>query len=250
VGEQYSDSAIVGNRLESGSYADQNVRSPKKNTTCSRARGLLHRLFAAIGGKRADSCCRVARLQANDSAGAAKILEQVTHHDPDNRRAWRNLGLAYQNLKDLDRALDAYHHALDVDPAVPTPLFNVGVVYALKQDKDRAPVWLAKAKATHKLDMTQIEVTPELASLKSDARFSALLPTRQDFDNPFVEPVKIIREWDGESGNDQFGWIARNIGDVDGDGVPDVVISAPTSSVGGDKAGRIYVYSTKSGKYG
>jgi tetratricopeptide (TPR) repeat protein len=190
----------------------------------------------------------VARLQANDNAGAAKILERVTHRDPHNGRAWRNLGLAYQNLKELDRALDAYHHALDVDPAVPTPLFNLAVVYALKQDEDQALAWLVKAKATHKLDMTQIEVTPELAPLKSDPRFLELLPKRQDFDNPFVEPVKIIREWDGESANDQFGWIARNVGDVDGDGVPDVVTSAPTSSVGGDKAGRIYVYSTKSGK--
>jgi hypothetical protein len=54
-------------------------------------------------------------------------------------------------------------------------------------------------------------------------RFAPLLPSRADFDAPFVEPVKIIREWDGEKGNDQFGWIARNIGDVDGDGVPDVV---------------------------
>ncbi|HTI37195.1 MAG TPA: FG-GAP-like repeat-containing protein, partial [Vicinamibacterales bacterium] len=54
--------------------------------------------------------------------------------------------------------------------------------------------------------------------------------------------------WDGESTNDQFGWIARNIGDVDGDGVPDVVTSAPTSNAGGQAAGRIYVYSTKTGR--
>jgi hypothetical protein len=190
----------------------------------------------------------MARLQANDSAGAAKILEQVTKREPENGRAWRSLGLAYQNLKDPDHSIAAYQHALEVDPAVPTPLFNLGVVYAMKGDKDEAFAWLTKAKATRKIDMTQLEVTPELASLKSDARFTALLPVRADFDNPFVEPVKIIREWDGESANDQFGWIARNIGDVDGDGVPDVVTSAPTSAVGGKDAGRIYVYSTKTGK--
>jgi hypothetical protein len=75
-----------------------------------------------------------------------------------------------------------------------------------------------------------------------------LLPERKDFDNPFVERVKIIREWDGESSGDQFGWIARNIGDVDGDGVPDVVTSAPTLTGSGAKAGRVYVYSTKANK--
>ena len=189
----------------------------------------------------------VARLQANDSDGAAKILEQVTAHEPSNGRAWRNLALAYQNLKDWDRAISADQHALDVDASVPTPLFNLAVLYAQKGDKDQAFTWLAKAKRTRKIDMTQIEVTPELAALKGDSRFRTLLPSRADFETPFVEPVKVIREWDGEKANDQFGWIARNIGDVDGDGVPDVVTSAPTSSRAGEKAGRIYVYSTKSG---
>src|SRR4051812_49646502 len=69
-------------------------------------------------------------------------------------------------------------------------------------------------------------------------------PTAEQLAHPFVEPVKILREWDGEAANDQFGWIARSAGDVDGDGVEDVVTSAPTAAA---KAGRIYVYSTKTG---
>ncbi|MBS0419855.1 MAG: FG-GAP repeat protein [Proteobacteria bacterium] len=60
----------------------------------------------------------------------------------------------------------------------------------------------------------------------------------------FVEPVCVIREWRGEAPEDQFGWIARNIGDVDGDGIADVVASAPTHGSNGSNAGRIYVYST------
>jgi len=188
------------------------------------------------------------RLQANDFAGAAKILEQVTQREPANGRAWRNLALARQNLKEWDGAIAAYQHALEVEPGVPTPIFSIGIVYALKGDREQALVWLGKAKSSHKIDMTQLEVAPNIAALKADPRFKALLPTRKDFDDPFVEPVKIIREWDGESANDQFGWIARDIGDVDGDGVPDVVTSAPTNNGGGENAGRIYVYSTKSGK--
>lgn len=73
-------------------------------------------------------------------------------------------------------------------------------------------------------------------------------PKPEDFQHPFVEKVKIVREWDGEAAGDQFGWIARNIGDVDGDRIPDFVTSAPTSNAGGEKAGRVYVYSTRSGK--
>jgi len=190
----------------------------------------------------------VARLQANDAAGAAKILEEVTQNEPRNGRAWRNLGLAQQMLKNTDRAIEAYQHALEVEPGVPTPMLPLAALYALKHDNEQAFSWLSKAKATKKLDMTEIEAMPALVPLKSDARYAALLPSRKDFDDPFVEPVTIIREWDGEAAEDQFGWIARNIGDVDGDGVPDFVTSAPTNKAGGEDAGRIYVYSTKSGK--
>jgi hypothetical protein len=189
----------------------------------------------------------IARMQANDPAGAAQILEEVTKREPANGRAWRNLGLAYQTLKDLDKAAAAYQRALDVDAAIPTPLYNLGIVYALKQDRDRAFEWLQRAKASKKIDMTQASVAPELAALKDDARFAALLPSRADFEHPFVEDVRIIREWDGEAAQDQFGWIARNLGDVDGDGVADVVTSAPTAGAA-HTAGRVYVYSTRTGK--
>ena len=101
---------------------------------------------------------------------------------------------------------------------------------------------------SRRLDMSQIEADEDLEGLRTDARFGALLPTPEDFKQPFVETVHIVREWDGEAMNDQFGWIARNLGDVDGDGVPDLVASAPTKAIGGKSAGRVYVYSTRSGK--
>jgi hypothetical protein len=189
----------------------------------------------------------MARLQAQDPAGAAVILEAVTARDEGNVQAWRVLGVAYQRANDLDRALAANRKAHDLAPDWPPTMYNIAVVYALKADRDAAFEWLAKAKATRKLDMTQVETDANLASLKSDSRFRALLPRAEDFADPFVEPVHVVREWDGEARGDQFGWIARGIGDVDRDGVPDIVTSAPTKDVGGADAGRVYVYSTKAG---
>ena len=188
-----------------------------------------------------------ARLQAQDPAGAARILEAVTAREPANVRAWRLLGVAYQNGKELDKALSAYRKALAIQPDAPQILYNVGTAYALRQDADAAFEWLVKARATRKLDMTQIENDADLAWLKPDPRFHALLPTPNDFAEPFVEPVTVIREWDGEAANDQFGWIARSAGDLDRDGFADIVTSAPTKEIGGAAAGRIYVYSTKTG---
>lgn len=48
----------------------------------------------------------------------------------------------------------------------------------------------------------------------------------------------------GEAAGDQFGWVSDPVGDVDGDGVPDFLLTAPNS---GADLGRIYVYSGASG---
>lgn len=190
----------------------------------------------------------LALLQSNDFSGAAKMLVSITQRDPKNGRAFRNLGLAYDRLHDPERAVGAYRRAIEVQPEMVAPTYNIAIDYALLKNPDLMFDWLRKAKATTKIDMSQAAEAPELTPYKSDPRFAAILPKPSDFENPFVEPVKIIREWRGEAANDQFGWIARPIGDVDGDGVPDFVTSAPTSNAGGKSAGRIYVYSTKSGK--
>ena len=191
-----------------------------------------------------------AKIQAQDFAAAVKILEGVTASEPANTRAWRMLGTALQQNKQLDRALEAYNKFLALQPVAPVIFYNIGTVYALKGDASRAFEWLGKARGTGKMDMTQMQVDADLAPLKNDPRFAALLPKPADFANPFVEPnVTIIREWDGEGLGDQFGWIARDAGDVDKDGVHDVVTSAPTRVIGGGApAGRVYLYSTKTGK--
>jgi hypothetical protein len=190
----------------------------------------------------------MARLRAGDPEGARRILEEVVAKDPKDGRAWRTLAVACHQRKEVDREIEALRHSLEVDPSSPAPLFGLGVAHAARGEMDQALEWLGKAKATHRIDMTQMEAAPELAPIRSDPRFAVLRPTPADFANPFVEPAKVLREWDGEAANDQFGWIARNIGDVDGDGVSDVVTSAPTRNLGGASAGRIYVYSTKTGK--
>ncbi|HEX6975676.1 MAG TPA: FG-GAP-like repeat-containing protein [Vicinamibacterales bacterium] len=188
------------------------------------------------------------KMQSRDFAGAVTLLERVTAAEPSNVRAWRMFGVALQQNNELDRAIDAYKKALALQPDMPVVLFNIGTAYARKKDADRAFEYLAKARATKKFDMTQMQVDADLAPFTGDPRFAELLPKAADFTNPFVEDARIIREWDGEALGDQFGWIARDAGDIDKDGVHDVVTSAPTKVIGGGApAGRIYVYSTKTG---
>ena len=166
---------------------------------------------------------------------------------PRDANAWQLLGTAYQRTRDAGRALTAYQKALAITPDAAQLLYSIGVAHALNGSADTAIEWLAKARASKRVDMSQMDVDTDLASLRSDPRVARLRPMDTDFADPFVEPVKILREWRGEAANDQFGWIARNIGDVDGDRLPDVVASAPTKAIGGAGSGRIYVYSSGTG---
>jgi tetratricopeptide (TPR) repeat protein len=190
----------------------------------------------------------VQALQSGEWAKAAAMLEPVTKNNPGDAAAWRALATAYQNLKDYDGAIAAFRRALNIEPDSPKVFYSLGDCYAAKSDREAALAWFERARASRRYDMTQLTVDPAVAGLRGDARLRALLPLPADFAQPFVEPVKIIREWRGEAANDQFGWIARSIGDVDGDGIGDFVTSAPTHGAGGSNAGRIYVYSTRSGK--
>lgn len=98
------------------------------------------------------------------------------------------------------------------------------------------------------MNVTQISGDSDAVSLRADPRYRQLFPTAEEYSRPFVEPVTILGEWSGEAAGDQFGWIARNVGDVDGDKVADFVTSAPTNGAGGANAGKVYVYSTRARK--
>lgn len=51
----------------------------------------------------------------------------------------------------------------------------------------------------------------------------------------------------GEAAGDYFGWVSADLGDIDGDGARDFVVGAPFNAAGGRSAGRLYVYSGKTG---
>jgi hypothetical protein len=233
------------------------MRARERSIVCRIAKCSL--AFAVLGSMRNAAAQGAATTAASsiqaamghyysgDVAGAAKILEGVTAAMPRNANAWRLLALCYRQTGDLSRATSAYEKELALEPNSPAVLFNLAGVYALAGRKDTAFALLTKAKASRNVDMTQLDVDSAYASLRTDLRYKPLLPVASDFANPFVENVKVIRELDGDSTGDQFGWIARSIGDVDRDGVTDFVTSAPTKSIGGANAGRVYAYSTRSG---
>lgn len=186
-------------------------------------------------------------LQTGDFAGAETTLRAVLADEPENGRAWSLLGFSLRSQQRGDEAIEAYETAIDLPGSGPGALFNLGVMLVQGPDQDRGFELLSRLRDQGGFDMTTIDLTPGIESLRTDPRYRALFPTESDFSRPFVEPARILQEWRGEALGDQFGWIARDMGDVDGDGVHDVTTSAPTRVTDGPAAGRIYGYSGRTG---
>ena len=91
--------------------------------------------------------------------------------------------------------------------------------------------------------MTKVNVFVLLVSVGACALVTAQQP-QEDADR-FREETRVIHSWEGEAAGDEFGWIARLVGDLDGDQVMDFVATAPSHQSGN---GKIYVYSGNSGE--
>jgi hypothetical protein len=187
-------------------------------------------------------------LRGGDAEGAARMLARLAAQSPRDARVWRALGRAELQRKHAREAIAAYRQALTLEPEAPQVFYALGAAYASLHERGQALEWLERAHDSRRFDMTELTADPNVAAYRADPEFAALLPREADFAQPFVEPVHVIHEWRGEAAGDQFGWIARNIGDVDGDGINDVVVSAPTHGPNEAHAGRIYVYSGRSGR--
>ncbi len=190
----------------------------------------------------------IGRYRAGDVNGAIENLGAVTDREPDNARAWAIRGQLLQMQEDFDGALASYERAYEINPDQKGAAYGAAAIYAQKGETDRALDLLYELKKGGQQDLSQITINPSFSTLTEHERFSGLLMTAEDFENPFVEDARVIHEWVGESQGDEFGWIARNVGDIDGDSIADIATSAPSKVFSEEQAGRIYVYSGRTGE--
>jgi len=181
---------------------------------------------------------------------AIVVLEAFYRQNPQAMAGRLLLGNAYRQRGELDRALEVYLGITRPRPVVMQGRFSAALIHATRGNLDEAFRLLGEVKASGVFDMELAETAPELARLREDPRFAQARFQPADFAQPFVEPVQILHEWRGEAKGDQFSWIARGIGDTDGDGVSDIVTSAPTYGAAGrpQGPGRVYLYSGRTGE--
>ncbi len=191
-----------------------------------------------------------ALLQAGESEKAVAVLEAVTQADPTSAPAWLTLGRARAAAQQDAPAVTAFLKAAGLSSSPrrrQAAVFGAAQAQARLGRTEEALFLLQGLRDGNAFNLTNIDADPSFAGLLEDDRFRALQPTAEALAHPFVGEVKVIHHWAGEAAGDNFGWIARSLGDVDGDGLSDVVTSAPQKNLGGATAGRIYAYSSKSG---
>lgn len=191
-----------------------------------------------------------AALQAGHVDSAIRTLESYFVRNPTATVGRLLLGNAYSQKGELDKAIAAYERVTLPRPTRLQAMSLIAGIHARRGNNEEALKLLGQLKASGAYDMDLARTGADFAALRSDPRFASLMFVPDDFRNPFVEPVRVIHEWRGETKGDQFSWIARGIGDVDGDKVSDIVTSAPTFGANGQPTGRgkVYVYSGRSGK--
>ncbi len=210
-----------------------------------RALTLSGLLAVPLGGQAPIPLQQASRLIGTGKAAEAiPILDSVTAASPNLPRAWAMLGGALLSARVLDRAMVALERAETFPATRATAQYNLGLTLGLLGNLDSAFVRLHQAKASNQVDLTALLTDSTAGPILADPRHRNLLPTAAEYAAPFLEPVRILHQWHGDAPGDQFGWIARDVGDVDGDGVHDIVTSAPTA---GANAGAVSLLSTRKG---
>lgn len=179
------------------------------------------------------------------NAEAETILAKVVEAQPKSAAGWFHLGLARHGQGKLEAALEAHLKAATFPQVRPHALYNAGCVYARQKKTAQAIEHLEQAVAAGFADRVQLATDADLESIRSDKRFAGLLPPLLEGKDLFVEPTRLLHTFVGEGANHEFGWVARRVGDLDGDKVEDFVTTAPGF---GNGAGKVYVYSSRQGK--
>lgn len=63
----------------------------------------------------------------------------------------------------------------------------------------------------------------------------------------FAECTRVLHVLEGEVAGDQFGWVSSPVPDVGGDGVQELLVSAPFHDGAGTNAGRVYLFDGRTG---
>lgn len=111
-----------------------------------------------------------------DWPAAERGYEAVVKREPSSGRAWYRLGVASGSLGHWARAIEAYRRA-DASGVIPPAFarYNLACAFARAGQVDSSIVRLQSLMATGYRQVAQLEGDEDLASVRTDPRFAAVL---------------------------------------------------------------------------
>lgn len=92
-------------------------------------------------------------IHVRDYSLAISAFTRALQLDPYLYNAYINIGIAYEGLKQTDRAVLAYEKAIYIIPNDPTAYYNLGLLcYKILHDRDRALELFLKARDLNPLE--------------------------------------------------------------------------------------------------
>lgn len=140
-------------------------------------------------------------FQAKEWAKAADAYEAITRLEPNNGGAWYRLGYSRHLLGKHALAAEAYEKAAAIT-AGPLVLFNLACAYSLTGDQEKAYGALERAINAGFTNIETIKSDPDLAGLRSAARFAELMKLAEkrarpcEFDERFRQFDFWVGDWD------------------------------------------------------
>ena len=113
-------------------------------------------------------------FMAQDWGNAVKAYEALTTSNPRNGRYWYRLGFALHSLGKYKDAVEAYTRSVEIG-GNPTSMYNLACSYAQLEDREMAFKWLGKSTEAGFSSVEQLVSDEDLAGLRHDVRFDALV---------------------------------------------------------------------------
>jgi len=130
---------------------------------------------------------------------AAKAYEVIVAAEPDNARAWYQLGMSRFSLTQFEASIRALekHLALTKNP---TAMYNLACAFARLKQKDKAIEWLEKAVHNNLSPFTNIAADPDLEGLRTEPRFKEIVAALDKQRRPcmYSDQARQFDFWIGE----------------------------------------------------
>src|SRR6185312_14910243 len=102
---------------------------------------------------------------------AVELYQSLVKTEPNNGRAWFNLGFSLHYTAQHDKAIEAFTRARELGFNAPVSAYNIACAYAMLKQRDQSFVWLRKAVDEGYNPGGNLTGDRDLDNLRSDPRF-------------------------------------------------------------------------------